>query len=116
MQLSLVECSLTYGRWRVPQGVGTSECIFEEMEEVSHGALWKKSISDRGRSKNDDPECVWDQEPCAPNVLYSVARDEAEQVVRAQMWWDLVQGCGKDFRFSSEYNEKPLFMHGSNVK
>lgn len=98
-----------------PRGLVPFECRFEEMEEVSYGALWRKSISGRGGRKNEDLECVWDQEACASNVLCTVARDEAEQVVRAQKWWDLVLGCDKDFGFFSEYKEKPLFMHGSNI-
>ena len=51
---------------------------------MSHGAIWKESIAGKG-SKNEDPECVWEQEVHVSSAQGTVAGDEGGQVARTQI-------------------------------
>ena len=51
---------------------------------MSHGAIWKDSIAGKG-SKNEDPECVWEQEVHVSSAQGTVAGDEGGQVARTQI-------------------------------
>lgn len=67
-----------------PLGQVPFEHRIERREGVTYGAIWKESIADKG-SKNEDPECVWDQEVHVSSVQGTVAGDEGGQVARTQI-------------------------------